>query len=751
MSAVRPRRSTAVLVAAATAALGAGLLVAVPASARGDDQPAVALRTSRSEATGVLSARLAALAAPAVAQASTADRARALALPRSGPGALIEDERGQVLITVGLAAPADAARLPGLGEVVNVSPTMSRATMRIAPSRLPQLAATPGVLRADLVPAPITGGSHLATGATAATSARSVGCRPVVSEADSHLRAGVARAIGRVDGTGVTVAVLSDSYNRDPSISTAAEDVARGELPGAKNPCGRTTPVAVVKDLVETSEITGSDEGRAMLQLVHDVAPGARLQFATAFEGEDAMASRIRSLAAGGADVIVDDVSYFVEPFFQSGVIDQAVEDVTAAGVTYFSAAGNSNVVLAGKDVSSWETPSTRIGGCPAVTSGGEAHPITDCVDFAAAGGDRRYDLTVAPGGVVVPVIQWAEPVRGLTDDFDAYLVDSATGAILAGSENSQLATPGFPIDTEAPYEYLGWENTGATPRSVAIVVSRYAGTGTPRLKLALVQSAGVTSVEYATSQGGDVVGPTVFGHNGGAATISVGAVRYDTRTAPETFSSRGPVTHYFGPVVGSSAAAPLGAPRAIPAPDLAATDGTATSFFAQQVGPTWRFFGTSAAAPHAAAVAALLLDQRPTRTPAQVLATLRATAAKVGTAPTTAVGAGLIDALRATTGITGPVARPGRVGRPKVRALKRGVKVSFARPASTGGLAIIGYRATCTPVGAGKARSSSGSRTTLTVKRLRSGTAYRCTVVARNALGTGPLSRRSAKATPRG
>ncbi|MBX9584203.1 MAG: hypothetical protein K2X87_28220, partial [Gemmataceae bacterium] len=77
----------------------------------------------------------------------------------------------------------------------------------------------------------------------------------------------------RIDGSGVTVGVLSDSFN---ALGGAAADIAAGDLPGPANPLGRHTPVNVLSDG------PGRDEGRAMLQVVHDVAPGAGLAFATA-------------------------------------------------------------------------------------------------------------------------------------------------------------------------------------------------------------------------------------------------------------------------------------------------------------------------------------------------------------------------------------------------------------------------------------------------------------------------------------
>jgi hypothetical protein len=148
-------------------------------------------------------------------------------------------------------------------------------------------------------------------------------------------------------GRGITIGVMSDSYDREGSITTAADDIASGDLPGPGNPNGNTRPVAVLQEGDEGD----TDEGRAMLQIVHDVAPKARLGFATANGGEVNFANNIRAL--GGfrdapnampgfkADIIVDDVIYPLEPFFQDGIVAQAVDDVAAAGISHFSSAGN--------------------------------------------------------------------------------------------------------------------------------------------------------------------------------------------------------------------------------------------------------------------------------------------------------------------------------------------------------------------------------------------------------------------------
>ena len=198
------------------------------------------------------------------------------------------------------------------------------------------------------------------------------------------------------------------------------------------------------------------------------------------------------------------------------------------------------------------------------------------------------------------------------------------------------------------PVEILGWENDTGGAAAVQLVVNRYSG-GDPRLKLALLQNGGgVTATEYESSAGGDVVGPTIFGHNGGESVLSVGAIRFNATAAPEGYSSRGPVAHYFGPVDGATPAAPLATPQVLSKPDLTATDCGVTTFFAFESAGKWRFCGTSAAAPHAAGVAALMLDADPAATPDQIRAALWKSGAAVGGFDACAVGAGLLDAVAA-------------------------------------------------------------------------------------------------------
>ena len=140
-----------------------------------------------------------------------------------------------------------------------------------------------------------------------------------------------------LDGSGVKIGVLSNSYNTQ---SKAHIDVTNGDLPGIGNPNGDSLEVDVIKDFVSSSGPL-SDEGRAMLQIVHDIAPGAELAFRTGFLGEQDMAVGIRELSNALCDVIVDDISYITEPFFRDGVISQTIDSVVNEGITFFSSAGN--------------------------------------------------------------------------------------------------------------------------------------------------------------------------------------------------------------------------------------------------------------------------------------------------------------------------------------------------------------------------------------------------------------------------
>jgi hypothetical protein len=614
----------------------------------GGGQPLLASRAEASLSnlallkSGKLSPRLQQLSQPSVMKASATSQAETVGLSQSGPGSLLRAADGQRLIVYvrvsgSIAGASEAIENAG-ATIVNASARYGVITVAVAPSRLQALGKLSVVKSAQEVLAPVLAASTCPSGA-------------VVSEGDTQLAAASARSTYGVDGSGVTVGILSDSFDAlsgDPLDASAG--VLAGELPGTGNTCaGQTNPVNVLEDYAG-----GEDEGRAMLEVVHDLAPGASLDFATADTGIYAAADNIRALRSAGARVIADDVSYLDEPMFQEGPISEAIDDVTSSGASYFSAAGNANVVVGGRNVGSYEAPAYRPTSCPAELNAITGSPYyASCHNFApGVGVDSRADYTLAPDGYLAIDLQWAEPWGGVGTDLDLILIDADTGELLNYSADTNPGAGG----TQEPFEITGYQNpSSSSPENVEVVIARYSGAAVPRLKYVIAQSDGVTYAEYSSSSGSDVVGPAIFGHNGGQNTISVAAVPYNNSTTPEWYSSHGPVTYYYGPVSGTTPAAPLSSPLVLSKPDIAATDCAATSFFYQWDGSAYRFCGTSEAAPHAAAVAALMLQRNPAITPSSVLTRLQTTAGAVTNGGTSdVVGSGLINALGAV-GVSTP------------------------------------------------------------------------------------------------
>ncbi|MDQ2630279.1 MAG: S8 family serine peptidase [Actinomycetota bacterium] len=626
--------------------LSLGIACSFPAAATAAVVPA--------KGEGPLSPPLLELARPAVASKPAAAQAERLGVPRSGPGSLVRKGE-KVLVTARLAAESpltlDALREAG-AQIVSSSRSTRTATLAIAPERLRALAAVRAVrsvwqVREPLVRAvegPCEGGS-------------------VISEGVGQLRVDEAREAFELRGKGITIGVLSDSFDTaeesaEPPPTTAVDDEVSNDIPG---PAGSCSDQQLRVNVLDEGPEGESDEGRAMLQILHDLAPHASLAFATAFESEESFAQNIERLAepiseeGAEADVIVDDVAWFEEPFFQDGPVAVAIDKVTAAGASYFSAAGNDNLFDAeGNEISSWEAPEFRDSGlCPSAIVALPGINGSHCMDFdPGVGVDTTFGITVEAGETLTVDLQWAEPWNDVDTDLDAFLL-SAGGAVIAESIEDNASATG----TQRPVEILQWENTAATARTVRLAINRFSGAD-PRLKFIFLQNGGgVSGIEYPESSGGDVVGPAIYGHAGAASAISTAAVPFNNSNVIEPYSSRGPVTHYFGPVEGASPAPPLGSPEVVAKPDLAATDCGANTFFGFFALGAWRFCGTSAAAPHAAAVAALVRQADPTSGEQEVREVLADTAVPVGAFSPEATGAGLVDAFAAIDSLPGPIA----------------------------------------------------------------------------------------------
>ena len=403
------------------------------------------------------------------------------------------------------------------------------------------------------------------------------------SEGDAASRAALVRAQG-YDGSGVVVGVISDG------VDHAADARSTGDLPSVTIPadsrCGRGK----------------GDEGTALLEIVHDLAPGARLLFSSGSDTPMTFIDSVACLAAAGANVIVDDLGFLDQPFFEDGDIATAVRGAVRAGVSYHSAAGNE----AFAHLEQMYRPGPN-----------------DFHDFLGGPVDEGDDVSVGPSGSVTCILQWNDPFRGSANDYDLYVFDAAK-RVVALSANTQTGA-------DDPLEIVTFSNPAPVGQTFKVAIHKAAGAAR-LLKLFCLDAA----AEQYFTPAGSIVGQPALREVVAVGAIDVSDPGLDT---VEAFSSEGPARIFFP------------APETRPKPDVVAFDGVSISNAGgfPLCPPFCRFFGTSAAAPHSAAVAALLLSKNAAFTPAEIQDLLRATAADIGAAgPDDASGAGRIDALAA-------------------------------------------------------------------------------------------------------
>ena len=474
----------------------------------------------------------------------------------------------------------------------------------------------------------------------------------VDGQSSEALRADIVRERFGVTGAGVCIGMLSDSYNNcamlnaddDPTndcVTTAADDVASGDLPAG---------IEVLDDF----DGTQSDEGRAMMQLAYDIAPGVDFKFHTAFGGNTRFSKGVILLQQAGCDVLVDDVSNAIEPFFQDGVIAQAADYVVSQGASYFSSAGNA-------DDASYESPyrGSGVEGNIGKRRIGELHDFDPGPDV-----DPYQEVFMFPGETLRFVFQYDEPsviasdlvsdfpeliggaVVGPSSDYDVVVLDgpSTEATILAESVNSNP-------DFGAPFEFI--EYTAEGFEIVYVAIGKFSGEDR---FLKYIDFGGTFPIQFA-----EYVVPgtsTTFGHSNAAGAFATGAAAWFNTSFYNEFvdeftSVFGPAavagfTSYGGtPILLDTDGNRLASPVERMKPDAVSTDGDNNTFFGFDSGvdddDLPNFFGTSAAAPNASAIAALALEAvgGPDRvTPEAIYSALERTAADLTTIGTINPGA---------------------------------------------------------------------------------------------------------------
>ena len=340
-----------------------------------------------------------------------------------------------------------------------------------------------------------------------------------------------------LDGSGVPVGVISDGVSNLP-LSVASLD-----LP----------------PLITVLNAGSGDEGTAMLEIIHDLAPGAPLRFCAAGSNQIAFGNAIAALAQGGCKVICDDVGWYQDPFFEHSPLGQQIAALQSAyGYLHVSAAGND-------------------------AQRHHQQLFTDALPNPA--GDGYHDpilfVNIPPGGVLDVFMQWKESLSSTpVSDYDLYLFDynNPTTPIAQSMTRNRVG------------ETIYYTNRTLSTITAAIYVYRFSGAIAHDVEIFLEPQNGAVQYTNGTSPV-----DAIFGHPGHGSVIATVSTDVTNPSVIEWDSSQGPFT-----IIG------LLQPSK---PDVAAADGVAVTGAG---GFTTPFFGTSAAAPHVAGVLALVWSRSP-------------------------------------------------------------------------------------------------------------------------------------------
>jgi uncharacterized membrane protein YgcG len=354
-------------------------------------------------------------------------------------------------------------------------------------------------------------------------------------------------------------------------------------------------------------------EGTAMMEIVHDLAPGSALAFCGAQTSADYL-NCLSDLQNHGAQVIVDDMTFPITAYFTHD------SDVTAVQEWTSQHPSTRLVTSSGNFATSFWSGTYNPAAINPITVNGVTY--NEAQNFGTSASPNFYEqITVQPASRVEYILEWADPwvpTANITsstpddpNDYDIVLYDSnyniiacnqgmtsdQTGCSQAGAASS--STPG-------PQPGIGnlWANTSSSAVNVYLAIFYRAGTPSNQLKLFVASTDSCPVTLSSVTPSDSIFGQATLPY---PSEISVGAIRADLASQGqyelEPFSSEGPV--YL----------PLLSEVPIQKPDFVGVDGVSISgaggFPPAECGQPAPsppiFYGTSAAAPHVAALIALL------------------------------------------------------------------------------------------------------------------------------------------------
>lgn len=412
-----------------------------------------------------------------------------------------------------------------------------------------------------------------------------------VSEGVVAHKVNSARSDYGVTGNNVKVGVISDSADTYGEYGNYSGLVGKlqnsGDLP---------------RNVTVVGDTYGTGEGSGMMEIVYDLAPGASLFFKNGSNTEVGFANDIELLMQQGCRVIVDDLTLGREAAFEGGVIGRKIKEFVEKGGVYFSSAANSGAIDRGSSCT-WEGDYKN--GDNASNLGGNFH------DF---GNSKANRITSVGTGRIK--LWWSDPWGKSSNDYNLYVIDS-NGNVLQQSVDSQNGNGCYPFEIIT----LTPSTASKVQSGLYVVVVKKSGAQARYLRLEVTRGG----LGMATCG-------SAYGHNAGEDVISCAAASasgfsraFKSADPLENYSSDGP-RHIFYTTTGTAITAgnllSTGG-RILQKPDFTAADNTLSAWTATAFGYK-TFGGTSAAAPHAAAIAALMLEANPNLTQTDIIEILK-------------------------------------------------------------------------------------------------------------------------------